>query len=511
MQQPAWSYDAELSATWKIITDLIEERKIVTTRSVLDASHGKKYGVKYVDTSHVRSCFLRLQQHGYLYEQERARGSRPGQWNLTTWGKHYLEVEGSYLAYYVIALQDAINSKSWAEGLKYVQRLIKTKGASTDFIYLRGLCYKNLGLFKKAIDDFTLTIKEDYRTIESYKNRRYCYFYLGWHEEALKECLSSVEESLYRSYNERDEVRKFIILNCFELDSPKKVINYLETAIKIDSYFIPYYLYCAIYYAYLNHDSGVFNHLEKFIQFGLRSYPILIEPFCRDSGIILPIKVFTGALANDLLAFYYLDRAYESVINCKIKSRVNGYGSAHDAQLVSSLLCHRGDVNQFFGRWDCALEYYNQAEKWGFIDTKAYIRRGSIHEYFGNFEQALQDYNRYLGNKNSLDDSPPTYYSYSSSREECFGNNDFIYYHLWLCRQRFRVKTLTRIQELSWSKAGENRFMQGVEDVVLEEFVLWKSDKDFSESEQILSGFILCGVGVFGSTLLILSLLHAFV
>jgi len=514
MVEPSWCQNPRLLTVWRIIVDLIEERKSITTRSVYNASLGKNYGIEFRNISDVRFCLQQLEQYEYLCRETTHRGSVPIQWGLTLWGKHYLQNQSNTIASHIIALQDAIANERWEEGLVHAQTLIDTKGQDLDFLYFRGFCYKNLGEFEKAIKDFNITIENNYRFKESHKNRRYCYISLKRYEEALIDCLSfKAEDSSINDWSEQLEIRAFIINNCLELDDVEKGITYLTKAIKLDSFFAPYYFFLAIFHAQMGHQDSVVENLMKWIHYKDECNDFLIKPFCRETETSLPIRVFSEALGSKSLAFSYLDKAYELFIQKEVdllnqyinqvdrssdsedKSREIEESSSRDkGYKVGKLLCERGDISQLLDQWDSALKYYHKGEECGYKDSTLYGRRGNVYEHLGEFEKASEDYRRYL-NEALL------------SRD----NELYTYCCSWLCKHLPEKHQLHQISQIKLNKLEEGSNQERIERGIIQEVSSQKipplpsepneslshtvnRTEEFSQIEQSITTFTFCGI-----------------
>lgn len=469
--------DPHFSSLWKIMADLRTEGRKITTRSVHDASWRKNYGARFGDLDHVRFWFRELEDRGYLEQETNSRGSRPAQWGFTLWGKYYLEYQGSELAYRIVGLKDAIANERWEEGLTHVQALIDAQVENPDFLYFRGLCYQNLSRFEEAIADFSITIARGHHTLESYRKRGQCYSHLGQQEEALKDRLSyGVKFYDYSlEWAELCKLRKFILKNCFELRDTRTKISYLIQAIKADSDFAPYYFYCAIYQSYLGDEDGVIENLQKWLECGLSRDFYWIEPFCTASSNTLPITIFREELRDEELAFQYLDKAYAVLIS-------------REPKWVQKLLCQRGDINQLFGRWEMALQYYNQAEQYGSPSAWLYGRRGNIHKHLGNSEESSADYNKYLEGMCTHDDQFD------------------IYYQQWLCQEHLRVgEASSPLPALVCHPALPVK-RQPMERPSWLASIDWSTYWDVWQSEPPLMGFMLGGISAIVFVLFVLSI-----
>ena len=178
-----------------------------------------------------------------------------------------------------------------------------------DTYYRRGIVKEKLKLFKEAIDDFDICIKQNNKYVDAYLSRAYCNSMINNLKESLKDYnhyIEKIQDNVIAYYNRGlvksklqliDEAildfDKVIILDANHIDAimsravtkaklgKKDALTDFNTAIKLKPKNADLYLNRAIFYINYNKSGDYCSDLKKAISLGSENAKSILADNCK--------------------------------------------------------------------------------------------------------------------------------------------------------------------------------------------------------------------------------------
>lgn len=153
---------------------------------------------------------------------------------------------------------------------------------SADYFYNQGNKYRDEGNIKKAIDSWTLAIKQDPSLAEAYYNRGNAYARKKMFAEAIDDLDKAIELSSNKEMTALAYYNKGLVYQN-KGDFSQAIVNYTKATGYNPSYAPIYKNRAVVYFSMENYDKS-WSDVHKAEELGLKCHPQFIKELQKASG-----------------------------------------------------------------------------------------------------------------------------------------------------------------------------------------------------------------------------------